>query len=374
MPISQKTRMTDLFHTQLRVPQHEPDSSAQPGTKASNSQGTATSKSVDRGSKLSASYDRLVDSVYSSLHNEVSQNEAMVISQIVPPRSDNICAPKSIAPTAKGHVGSNLQPAAINPVPEDEARRLPNSASNSNVSFFGLNNDGPIMKPSAPSKNNIPAKLLPWRRFRSVIENKTAKARGDTIGLHSIEPSTNTLSDSTQITKVVSPVGSVSQAVPYLDYQHQASWSTPMTASSVPAAAASVHPPVTDLQGNCFPKDSPFLYSPTADVYVAKSKDIKPPAEIQDQWIVLRDRLVKDMLPVLRGLPPTLSRDDCVIEPELCMSGRNEKKTNVVSLSPAIWIRCGSKKCREHIKVAVADLTYLSMYEIFVRLDAPRYV
>jgi hypothetical protein len=55
------------------------------------------------------------------------------------------------------------------------------------------------------------------------------------------------------------------------------------------------------------------------------------------------------------------------------MSGASDKKTNEVSLSPAIWIRCGSKRCCEHIKAAVADLTYLSRYEIHVRLDAPRY-
>ncbi|PVI00623.1 hypothetical protein DM02DRAFT_628347 [Periconia macrospinosa] len=119
---------------------------------------------------------------------------------------------------------------------------------------------------------------------------------------------------------------------------------------------------------------SPSLYSPKSGTYVAKLRDRPPSAAANAQWLPLRARLATDLRSALLTLPPSLSRDDCMIELELCMSGQVEKENpNLVTLAPAIWIRCGSRRCRDCIKEAVADLSYLSGYPVHVRLDAPRY-
>lgn len=145
----------------------------------------------------------------------------------------------------------------------------------------------------------------------------------------------------------------------------------PKNSNSAVTAASQV--PNVSVPILAYPKDSPVLYSLQPGVYVAKLRDREPPVEVQQQWRALRDRLIVDLLPIIKGLPVSLSRDETVIEPELCMSGKSEREADLVELAPSIWIRCGSKKCREQIRAAVADLDYLSSYAVYVRLDAPKY-
>ena len=55
------------------------------------------------------------------------------------------------------------------------------------------------------------------------------------------------------------------------------------------------------------------------------------------------------------------------------MSSRVETASDRALLRPSIWIRCGSKRCRDEIRRAVTDLSYLRAFHIHFRLDAPRF-
>jgi hypothetical protein len=55
------------------------------------------------------------------------------------------------------------------------------------------------------------------------------------------------------------------------------------------------------------------------------------------------------------------------------MSGRVDNATGKVQLSPSIWIRCRSKRCKDEFRRAVDDLSYLREFRGHFRLDAPRF-
>lgn len=121
------------------------------------------------------------------------------------------------------------------------------------------------------------------------------------------------------------------------------------------------------------PLDSKFLYYLEEEkMYVAKLKDISPPVSLQQKWWpTTRKRLVLDLHQGLKSLHKNLTRDEAMIEPEFCMSGRADSALQTVQLRPSIWIRCGSKICRECVRKSVGDLSYLSGSTIHFRLDAP---
>ncbi|KAF2685155.1 hypothetical protein K458DRAFT_486797 [Lentithecium fluviatile CBS 122367] len=118
-------------------------------------------------------------------------------------------------------------------------------------------------------------------------------------------------------------------------------------------------------------KSSPFLYYLTDGIFLGKLRDLPPPATAETAWLSTRNRLITDLRPVLAS--KSLPLDETMIELELCMSGRADAASDQVRLNPSIWIRCGSKRCREDIRKAVADLSYLRGVQIHFRLDAPRF-
>lgn len=122
------------------------------------------------------------------------------------------------------------------------------------------------------------------------------------------------------------------------------------------------------------PVSSPSMYLLEKDTYIGKLKDLAPPVEAEGIWLsTIRTRLIMDLKPILASLPKSLSIDETVIEPELCMSGHTDQgASDFVHLTPSIWIRCGSKRCKEDIRTAVADLSYVRSIPVHFRLDAPR--
>lgn len=99
-------------------------------------------------------------------------------------------------------------------------------------------------------------------------------------------------------------------------------------------------------------------------------------SHIEAKWTgEIRPRLIKDLLPVLQILPRSMSSEETIIEPELCMAGYVTGRATAVQLKPTVWIRCGGKKCRKVIRKAVDDLYYLRSFSqglVEVRIRAPR--
>lgn len=48
-------------------------------------------------------------------------------------------------------------------------------------------------------------------------------------------------------------------------------------------------------------------------------------------------------------------------------------KRDTIRLKPSISIRCGSTRCKENVRNAVVDLSYLNTYAVHFRHDAPRF-
>jgi hypothetical protein len=137
----------------------------------------------------------------------------------------------------------------------------------------------------------------------------------------------------------------------------------------------SMHAPTTSIHAITVPIDSPSIYLLEDGTYVGKLGDLSPPATAEATWLSsTRQRLITDLRPVLISLPKSLSQNEEIIELELCMSGRVDAALDTVQLSPSIWIRCGSKRCRDDIRKAVADLSYLRPFQVHLRLGAPRFV
>lgn len=108
---------------------------------------------------------------------------------------------------------------------------------------------------------------------------------------------------------------------------------------------------------------SPTIYCRDKKLYVSKMRDLPCPPHIEAKWTgEIRPRLIKDLLPVLQILPRSMSSEETIIEPELCMAGYVTGRATAVQLKPTVWIRCGGKKCRKVIRKAVDDLDYLRSF------------
>ena len=126
------------------------------------------------------------------------------------------------------------------------------------------------------------------------------------------------------------------------------------------------------------PQGSPriFCWSEEEGLYVGNVKDTPVPSSIQVQWISIRPRLIRDLRLVVQSLPRSLSREKTIVEPEICMAGKIDVKTGKVELKPAVWIRCGSRRCQKAITQAVEDLGYLQAFSrgpVRVHRKAPRF-
>ena len=171
------------------------------------------------------------------------------------------------------------------------------------------------------------------------------------------------------------------------------SWSGPLlsrsstvtsSSHSISTVVSSVFSPISisssrsSITEECvdIPIDSRDIYGIEKGIYVGKLKEMPPPRYLENEWLTsIRIRLVKDLLPVTKALPRSLSPRESVIEPELCMVGEADPKSQNVIMRPTVWIRCGSRKCRKAVQEAVNDLHYLQTFSrgrIQVRLRAPR--
>jgi hypothetical protein len=119
--------------------------------------------------------------------------------------------------------------------------------------------------------------------------------------------------------------------------------------------------------------DSTKLYSPAQDVFVGKQYELPPPERARHEWCYeVRPELIKNLRTVIDSLPPSFTRAETTVEPELCMSGRVLPGHQTVVLKPTVWIRCGSKACQKAVQRAVADLSHVKRFPINVTLHAPR--
>jgi hypothetical protein len=117
---------------------------------------------------------------------------------------------------------------------------------------------------------------------------------------------------------------------------------------------------------------STSVYSPKEGIYIGHEQDIQPPATIKTDWLEVRERLIKDLRPVLQSLPHVLPRHETVIELDLYMAGEATGKSSRVTLRPTILIRCGGKQCQKSVQKAIKDLNYLPNIAISVQISAPR--
>lgn len=170
-------------------------------------------------------------------------------------------------------------------------------------------------------------------------------------------------------------------------------WSRPLpsrlstvtsSSRSISTVASSVFSPISisssrsSIAEECvdIPIDSRDIYDIEKGIYVGKLKEMPPPGYLENEWLgSIRIRLVKDLLPVTKALPRSLSPRESVIEPELCMVGEADPKSQNIIMRPTVWIRCGSRKCRKAVQEAVNGLHYLQTFSrgrVQVRLRAPR--
>ncbi|KAL1633086.1 hypothetical protein SLS56_003157 [Neofusicoccum ribis] len=96
-------------------------------------------------------------------------------------------------------------------------------------------------------------------------------------------------------------------------------------------------------------------------LYAGKLKQMPPPEDLEKEWREhVRPRLAVDVLTVIEKLPKSLTRNETVVELELCMAGYAKENDLKVDLRPTVWLRCGSKKCRKAVRSAVQPLAYLN--------------
>lgn len=124
-------------------------------------------------------------------------------------------------------------------------------------------------------------------------------------------------------------------------------------------------------------KSSPNIYLLARGTYVGKLKDIELPVMLEEEWQHdVRDRLIKDLRPVVENKFPDMRRRGAIIEPVLCMTGEPVANSTSVQLQPTIWIKCGSTKCKRAIRHKVQDLSYIQTFSagrVQVHLGAPKY-
>jgi hypothetical protein len=115
------------------------------------------------------------------------------------------------------------------------------------------------------------------------------------------------------------------------------------------------------------------IYSLEQGIFVGKLYELPPPERLQLEWRqTIRSQLVKNLMTVIASLPQSLTRSETMVESELCMSGESFHGYPTVTLTPTIWIRCGSKECRKVVQRVVVDLSHIQRFPVHVTLHAPR--
>jgi hypothetical protein len=118
------------------------------------------------------------------------------------------------------------------------------------------------------------------------------------------------------------------------------------------------------------------LFPPENNIYTAKPWELKPSPSLRAKWMEeVKPNLERDLLPILHNLPQSLSPQESMIHLEFCMVGVANGSSHTVELKPAVCIRCTSKKCRNSIRKAVSELTWIHNFSqgpVQVRLSTIR--
>ncbi|KAF2624942.1 hypothetical protein BU25DRAFT_441701 [Macroventuria anomochaeta] len=121
--------------------------------------------------------------------------------------------------------------------------------------------------------------------------------------------------------------------------------------------------------------------------HIGLLRELPPPVIIQARWnsAVLRN-LENSLRQATRPLVRLADRE-VITEPVLCLAGRSHALDALagrlfgnaeVHLRPTVWIHCGSKTCREHVRRTLDNLNFLRDFlgllgpeSLFLSLNAP---
>lgn len=150
--------------------------------------------------------------------------------------------------------------------------------------------------------------------------------------------------------------------------------------SASPLSPQALQPPITatsPANNIDIELSSAQIYRFKKNLYVGKVREVRPHLAVIKEWENdILPRLLTDLKPIYDAKAPFQSNEESIIEPQLCMSGFAAKGANYVTLTPCIWIRCGSKRCKEDVKEAVKDLSWVRSFDqgvVEVHIRAPRF-
>lgn len=107
------------------------------------------------------------------------------------------------------------------------------------------------------------------------------------------------------------------------------------------------------------------------NIFVGKRLDIKPPPSIMNMWAEdILPRLSIDLQEISNAMI-SVQPDASIVEPHLCMCGVASKGQTYVTLRPCIWIRCGSKRCKELVQTTIKNLNWLGFITVEVHVRSP---
>ncbi|PVH93713.1 hypothetical protein DM02DRAFT_619097 [Periconia macrospinosa] len=423
-----------LLSAELKVPQHDPGivSSPQPRENYSPDDLKPSLDTISKVASLSAQQVTPADSAYSSLHNDDAQKAAAQVDLSTltgilqreehheenPQRLDG---PSSSEPLKQGE---SKKPTPQVRFEDDEIRVVTSEESNTGTSPKNIQeNDGsarqtpeadqksrntPVPAEQHPTSQSVlpsethagpssynntwdrqtgntaavpapnsqikdpPSKLLFWKRFR-IPRSKNAAGKQPVVttqapqdpvlavpNQHPSPPTTQSIHPSS--------LGSSNfiSGTSHLNVERLDSTSVNASANTE-SNGANIFSETKDV-----PITSPDIYLEDG-IYVGKLRELPPSTTADIAWTTtVRSRLITDLRPVLASLPRTLPRYQTTIELELCMAGRKKFGKTTVRLKPMIWVRCGGKSCKNAVRVALEDLSYLHAFPYHVSLDAPR--
>ncbi|WYZ34573.1 hypothetical protein EsH8_I_000849 [Colletotrichum jinshuiense] len=102
-------------------------------------------------------------------------------------------------------------------------------------------------------------------------------------------------------------------------------------------------------------------------IWVAYEKEIPVPSHLKSRWPEIESRLLDDLNGVKHEMIAEQAKLKCRqkqhprrrnIYPDLRMSGRQEKFfSKFVTISPCVWVLCGSKSCRDKVRRVMRNLS-----------------
>jgi hypothetical protein len=362
LTVPRRAQVKDLLSPELEVPRHQPDLHlSQPCPSPSIDAGYFSNEAQLDSTRISTSEVVPVDSAQESVLLDDSQTQAQPsqASPSIVPRDnlENQAEPMTAQSVGTAQVQDQVQQGGAQREDRSEAMAGPATTGELTLPGDAIIDIGEeevsTERPRRPDTRSpilgsrqFCMKLFFWIRNKSSRDKQSSKNKADTTA---------------------------PQRLGVIATPREQTASDVLTATATDPnsnTAVDLEPPAYAV---AISADSPHLYRLEDGTYMGKLEDLSPPATLEITWSSkTRKRLITDLQPILTSLPRSLSRDERIIELELCMSGRADT-SNRAQLSPSIWIRCGSKRCRDEIRKAVADLSYLRVFQVHVRLDAPRF-